>query len=43
MNTDGHKWRRLFNDPIFQRFDYVQLSRDKRNDFSTNSPTSITI
>ncbi len=46
MNTDGFRWRQLFEDPISQLFDYIQLSRhhydDIKNDeiFGTNTPRS---
>jgi hypothetical protein len=46
MNTDGLRWERLFSDPIYKDFDYIQLSRhhydDKINDeiFKTKTPTS---
>lgn len=46
MNTDGLRWERLFSDPIYKKFDYIQLSRhhydDSINDsiFNTKTPTS---
>ena len=46
LNTDGLRWERLFSDPIYKDFDYIQLSRhhydDKINDeiFKTKTPTS---
>lgn len=46
MNTDGLRLLKLFNDPIHNELDYIQLSRhhwdDKLNDeiFRTKTPTS---
>jgi MoaA/NifB/PqqE/SkfB family radical SAM enzyme len=46
LNTDGLRWERLFSDPIYKDFDYIQLSRhhydDKINDeiFHTKTPSS---
>ena len=46
LNTDGLRWERLFSDPIYKDFDFIQLSRhhydDKINDkiFNTQTPSS---
>lgn len=32
MNTDGLRWRQLFEDPIYKLFDYIQLSRHHFDD-----------
>jgi pyruvate-formate lyase-activating enzyme len=46
MNTDGFRWERLFNDPIYKTYDYIQLSRHHYDDemnnqiFKTKTPTS---
>ena len=45
MNTDGLRWRQLFEDPIYKEFDYIQLSRHHYNDtindeiFGCKTPT----
>jgi MoaA/NifB/PqqE/SkfB family radical SAM enzyme len=45
MNTDGFRWKQLFEDPIYKEFDYIQLSRhhydDTINDeiFKCKTPT----
>lgn len=46
MNTDGFRWKQLFEDPVYKEFDYIQLSRhhynDKINDeiFKCKTPSS---
>ena len=46
MNTDGFRWEKLFSDPIYKIFNYIQLSRhhydDKINNeiFKSETPTS---
>ena len=32
MNTDGFRWKQLFEDPIYKEFDYIQLSRHHYDD-----------
>ena len=45
MNTDGFRWKQLFEDTIYKEFDYIQLSRhhydDSINDeiFKCKTPT----
>lgn len=36
MNTDGFRWEKLVSDPIFKKFDYVQLSRHHYDDDINN-------
>lgn len=46
LNTDGIRWGQFFSDPVWEGFDYIQLSRhhydDSRNDaiFRTRTPTT---
>ncbi len=46
LNTDGLRWERLFSDPIYKDFDFIQLSRHHFDDsvnneiFKTTTPTS---
>lgn len=46
LNTDGFRLEKLFSDPIYKLFDFIQISRhhwdDKINDeiFGTKTPTS---
>ena len=46
MNTDGLRWERLFSDPVYKDYDYIQLSRHHYNDvkndeiFKSKTPSS---
>lgn len=46
MNTDGFRWRQLFEDPVYKEFDYIQLSRHHYDDiindeiFKCKTPSS---
>lgn len=46
LNTDGFRWEKLFTDPVYKDFDYIQLSRHHYNDeindeiFGCKTPTS---